>query len=375
MGRSKTKTTSTLEPEEPEEKTENQDIMENLGAELAIARLTKKYGEGCFTSSNKILERPRRVVSISPAANKTIGGVPEGSWMSITGPEKVGKTTFALKIAANCQKLEYGVEENGIVRPRNVYIGDIEGRLKEMNLRGTHDLQEVQIIRSTEKKIYSSEDFLNIIIGIIKNDLGACVIIDSISALCDSGERDSDVGSQARGKGNQWIAQFTRKLNQLVPIRKSIVICMSHLIGDSSGKNKSGYIERTCRALLYQADIKIRASHKSYYPADSDEPVGQEIHWKVECSALGHVPNQKFTSFLRFGYGIDEVWEAIKLGLSVGLIKLDGSWYKCTYLENHLDQISLDEPPKAQGMEKLRNSMIQNPLYYDLLVKDLKELS
>ena len=70
-----------------------------------------------------------KTISISPAIDIALGGgIKEGSWLTLTGDPKSGKTTTAMQIAANCQK-----------EGRPIIYLDVEGRLKDMNFE-VHDL-------------------------------------------------------------------------------------------------------------------------------------------------------------------------------------------------------------------------------------------
>jgi recombination protein RecA len=131
--------------------------------------------------------------------------------------------------------------------------------------------------------------------------------------------------------------------------------------------NPTGYgaefKEKSGQAIAYQTDIKLRA--KSFKPwtlsADSTQ-IGQEIEWQVICSALGP-PGGNITSYIRYGQGVDKYMEAITLASDMGLIHKGGAWYTLTGLE---------DKPKFQGAEKVRNYLMENKTAYDDLVKNIK---
>ena len=71
-----------------------------------IAKIIKDYGK-IITTGTKVLEsqKNKKVISVSPAIDIALGGgILEGSWLTLTGDPKSGKTTTAMQIAANCQK-------------------------------------------------------------------------------------------------------------------------------------------------------------------------------------------------------------------------------------------------------------------------------
>jgi recombination protein RecA len=130
--------------------------------------------------------------------------------------------------------------------------------------------------------------------------------------------------------------------------------------------NPTGYgaefKEKSGQAIAYQTDIKLRA--KTFKPwtlsADSTQ-IGQEIEWQVVCSALGP-PGGNITSYIRYGQGVDKYMEAITLASDMGIIHKGGAWYTLT---------SLEDKPKFQGTEKLRQFVIDNPTVYDALTTEL----
>jgi recombination protein RecA len=84
----------------------------------------------------------------------------------------------------------------------------------------------------------------------------------------------------------------------------------------------------------------------------------------VVCSALGP-PGAVTTSFVRYGQGIDKYTELINLASDVGIINKGGAWYTITVL---------DDKPKFQGTEKVRNFLLENTEAYILVEKSVKEV-
>jgi recombination protein RecA len=89
-----------------------------------LSKLMKEYGN-IISDGDKVLQDKKNydVISVSPAIDIALGGgIKEGSWVTLTGDPKSGKTTTSMQIIANCQA------EN-----RPIIYLDVEGRLKEMN--------------------------------------------------------------------------------------------------------------------------------------------------------------------------------------------------------------------------------------------------
>lgn len=324
--------------------------------------VTKSFGDDIILSGNAIVDRKNIIIPVSPSLDIILnGGIPEGSFVVLTGQPKCGKTTTSLDFAATAQKPEY---QGTLKEPRQVYYLNIEGRLKKRDLEGIPglDLTKFHVIGSQQGKILHAEEYLQIAEKIINEIPGSVVIIDSYSALCTEAEITSEMDKMQRADGAKLLAKFCRKVANVIPVNKNIVIGITHLMGNPTGYGAE-FKEKSGQAIAYQTDIKLRA--KTFKPwtlsADSTQ-IGQEIEWQVICSALGP-PGGHITSYIRYGSGVDKYMEAITLGSDMGLIHKGGAWYTLTNLE---------EKPKFQGTEKLRHYLVENEKVYKDLVQSIK---
>lgn len=272
-------------------------------------------------------------------------------------------TTTSLDFCATAQKKEYahGSFKDG----REVYYLNIEGRLKKRDLEGIPglDLEKFNIIGSQEGKILHAEEYLQIAERIINEIPGSIIIIDSYSALCTEAEITSDMNKMQRADGAKLLAKFCRKVANVIPVNRNIVIGITHLMGNP-GMGHSEWKEKSGQAIAYQTDIKLKANYFSPWNLSTDSPqIGQEIHWQVMCSALG-APGGKITSYLRYGHGIDKQMELLNLAVDLGLVSKGGAWYTIP---------SVEGKPKFQGLEKTRQYIVDNPEVYQSLWTQVKE--
>lgn len=284
-------------------------------------------------------------------------------------------TLTALSFAAQCQK-----EENG---GRHVYYLNIEGRLKPMNLKGIAglNLDKMTIYRSTQEKILTAKDYLNLAFKAINTHPGSLIIIDSVSALCDEKEMDEGIGYENRGAGNKLFAGFCRQAANIVPVQNCMVWAIMHLT-QSQGMF-GGYTEKGSRTLQYQADIQMRVKFDKAWNVGGegkDKQIGQQVHWLIESCALGS-PGMEVDSYIRYGIGIDNIYEAINLGCQLGLISKAGAWMTLDYMERHLKLLKSevwDEATiklvKTQGAEKMYKLLSDNPKWISALEKEIKAI-
>jgi recombination protein RecA len=330
------------------------------------------YGENVILNPQDIIDRPRQVIPVSPAIDIGLsGGIPEGSTVVFSGPAKAGKTTTALQFVANAQKEEYG--------GRHCYYLDVEGRLKNINLTGIQglNLDKFTPIRSSEDKLLTGEDYLEIAEKAIKTHPGCVVIIDSLSAIIPELELTCKLNAQLRASTPKLLAHFFKRVGGSIPITNTILINMQHFIANTSGyglqKEEDGgnYVK-------YQSDVKLRIKQVKYWTnSDSETPIGQVVNWEVIYSALG-APGQKVDSYIRYGIGIDTCMELAQMGVLSQLIRKKGAWYTCDFMKSHLDVMGVEEWDeklvRVQGENNLCDFLREHPPYLELLEQKCKEL-
>ena len=186
----------------------------------------------------------------------------------------------------------------------------------------------------------------------------------------------NEINGQIRAGTPKLLSSFCKQMGTVVPIQKTIIIIIQHLIANTSGYGKA-YIEDGGQKIKYQSDIKLRSKGvKKWSVGNSDTPIGQIISWTVEHSALGP-PGAVVDSYLSYGKGIDSVCEWINLGADFGLISKAGAWFTCNFMEDHEKEakaIEFDPTTKFQGQEKLYQFLQGNPDLLKLLESDIKAM-
>jgi recombination protein RecA len=320
--------------------------------------INKKYSisgiDGTFIKEHKKL-----IIPSTPALDIELhGGIPEGSWTLISGKKKTGKTTMAMQIAANAQRMG-----------KYVYYMNVEHRFDEKNLTTVRhfstDSSQFKLYQSKEGVILSAQDFLNMTADIMSKHKGCVVILDSISSLCSDNELLKDIGEAARPEGPKMFGQFCRKMASTVPINKITFIGILHLIANTSGYGPA-FMEDGGNKIQYQTDTKLLCKGASSWDIGSDDnkkKIGQIVDWEVTFSALGP-PGGVAKSYLRYGYGYDDAWEIMNIAIDLNIILKSGNWF---YPKPE------DETIKFQGQPKLHQYLVDNPQECDLLYQKIKE--
>lgn len=307
-----------------------------------LAQIEREYGKVVQSGVETINEK-RAVIPVSPAVDSiTDGGVPEGTWVTAAGKYGSGKSTTALRLAANAQRPEFG--------GRSVYYLDVEGRLDAKLMGGVRGLNPepplFNHIVSTPDRILSAEDFLEIGTLALNGDHGCVLIIDSPSAFCTEGNRSEGVRAVDRGSANKAFGTFIRQNAQVVRVRKSIVWSSLHLVQTQS-QYGTGWTEKVAELMKYVSSTMLRIRYTQDWrvgPKDKSILIGQRLFWEVDKAALG-APGRQAEGYIRYGIGLDDTQELIGPAVDFGLIEKSGTWYSLSYLG--------ENPPKVQGLEKV----------------------
>lgn len=335
-----------------EEKIDDQD--DGLGD------LIKKFGKETFVNAKSIVDSKSVVIPVSPAIDMVLGGgIKEGTFVVTTGPPKVGKTSMCLDFAATAQQSQYDSPEWG---PRHIYFIGVEERLRDRDITGIQHLDpnRVTVIKSSPGNLLSGEQYIDISEQLINTRPGCIFIIDSFSALCTAGERAANIADRYRADSPLLLAKFCRRIANVIPVNKSIVMGITHMIANQGGAGMSPWSEASGRKVQYQSDVKLKASHCEAWKVGETQ-IGQDVHWTCQWSALGP-PGGKCISKFRYGFGIDKQAELVEMAVNFGLITKSGAWYRFA------------DGTQAQGLEKTRDRLVSDTQLYNDLYSQIRTM-
>ena len=348
-----------------------------------LKKTIKEYGHIVKSGEDVLKEKSDYgVISIGPAIDLALGGgVREGCWLTLTGDPKSGKTTTSLQIAANCQN-----------EGRNVIYLDVEGRMKDMNFQIDGLDPSKMLVIAPEDKPLSAEVFLQTAYDMMSHpdNHKAVLIIDSISSLIPEKELVGDF-SPGRAGLPKTLSIFTKKIGQLLPRQRGLIIAITHYIANTAGFGKAKLSDGGNK-IQYQADTRMeigsggeKISAVKPWTNSDGERIGQLVNWRIVCSSMG-APGGQVQSYIRYGHGIDKVQEVLMLACDVGLIDKAGAWYTCSFMaDDSMHEIAkrtTDVSPsdddyltkfKFQGQDNLYEFLKSNPECVSFLESQIKE--
>lgn len=315
-------------------------------SDVVSSSVISKYGD-VVHSGTEVLEaiNSLQVIGLSPALDIALGGgLREGSVVVMTGDPKSGKTTTALHFASKCQALG----------KRVIYV-NTEGRLSRQNFDGIKGLEsdKILIVESTDDKILSAQDFLNIIEIYINNDPGCLIIADSLSNMVPEDELNGEIRTGVRNALPRLLSMFFKRISGTLMKNKTILVCITHNIANTGGSPYAPSKMADCGNMLqYQAGTNMVITHRGKWqvPKDTGPHVGQIANWNIKTSCAGGIPNSTAESWIRYGIGIDETQEVVQIACEFRLIKTSGAWYTIQCAVENVDHPSIKQYLESQAI-------------------------
>ena len=282
--------------------------------DAAMAQIEKAYGKGSImklgdSKANMNIETvPTGSLSLDIALG--LGGVPKGRIIEVYGPESSGKTTVALHMVAQVQKL------GGIAG----FI-DAEHALDPVYAKNIGvDVDNLYISQPD-----NGEQALEITETMVRSGAIDIIIVDSVAALVPKAEIDGEMGDSHVGLQARLMSQALRKLTAIVSKSNCIVIFINQL------REKVGIMfgnpETTTggRALKFYSSIRLDVRRIESLK-QGGEVVGNRTRIKVVKNKIA--PPFKEAEFdIMFGQGISREGDVLDLAANTDVVNKSGAWY------------------------------------------------
>lgn len=311
------------------------DDQRKLSLENTISRIEKAYGKG---SIMKLGADSKLEIEAIPTGSLTldyalgVGGIPRGRIIEIYGPESSGKTTLALHMLAEAQKMD------GIA----AFI-DAEHALDPVYAKNLGVDIENLIISQPD----TGEQALEITEALVRSNAVDLIVVDSVAALVPKAEIEGEMGDSHMGLQARLMSQALRKLTGAINKSKSSVIFINQLrekIGVMFGNPET---TTGGRALKFYASIRMDIRRTDTLKK-GDEMIGNRVKVKVVKNKVA--PPHKVAEFdIMYGKGISKSGTTIDMGVLSDVIIRSGAWY------------SYEDQKLGQGRENSKEFLEQNP--------------
>lgn len=302
--------------------------------ETAISQLEKTYGKGTVM---KLGDKTDMNVDHIPTGSLTldialgIGGLPRGRIVEIFGPESSGKTTIALHVAAEAQKL--GGE---------VAFIDVEHALDPIYASNLGVNIDSLLVSQPD----TGEQALEITEALVRSGAIDVIIVDSVAALVPKAEIEGDMGDAHVGLQARLMSQALRKLTGAIAKSNCVAIFINQLrekVGVSYGPSE---VTTGGRALKFYATVRIDVRRAEAIKVGT-ETIGNRTKAKVVKNKIAP-PFREAEFDIMYGKGISRDGEIIDLALKLDIVRRSGAWF-------YYGDISI-----GQGRENAKKYIMEN---------------
>jgi len=307
--------------------------------EAALGQIEKQFGKGSvmklgdFNAMN-VEAIPTGALSLDIALG--IGGIPRGRIIEIYGPESSGKTTLALHMIAEAQKMG---GEAGFI--------DAEHALDPVYAKHLG----VDIDNLIVSQPDTGEQALEIAEALVRSGAMDIIVIDSVAALVPKAEIDGDMGDSHIGLQARLMSQALRKLAGAINKSKCVIVFINQL------REKVGIMfgnpETTAggRALKYYASVRLDIRKVENLKQDG-EVIGNRAKVKVVKNKVAP-PFREAEFDIMYGKGISKEGNVLDLGVNLDIVEKSGSWF------------SYNGERIGQGRENVKKYFRENPKIMD----------
>ena len=303
--------------------------------QTAISQIEKNFGKGTVM---RLGDRPDMNVDAIPTGSLAldaalgIGGVPKGRIIEIYGPESSGKTTLALHILAEAQKM--GGE---------VAFVDAEHALDPVYAAALGVDTDNMLISQPD----TGEQALEITDALVRSGAVDAVVVDSVAALVPKQEIEGEMGDTFVGLQARLMSQALRKLAGTIAKTNCVVIFINQLrmkIGVMYGNPET---TTGGNALKFYSSVRLDV-RRTEAIKEAGNVIGNRTRVKVVKNKVAPPFREAYFDIM-YGQGISKWGELVDLAVEMEIIQKSGSWF------------SMGDERIGQGKDSVKTFLQTNP--------------
>ena len=316
--------------------------------ETALAQIEKQFGKGAVMKlganvTMQVDAIPTGSLGLDLALG--IGGVPRGRVVEVYGPESSGKTTLALQILAEAQKM--GGE---------VAFIDVEHALDPTYASALGvDIDSLLVSQPD-----TGEQAMEICEALVRSGAIDAVVVDSVAAMVPRAEIEGEMGDSHVGLQARLMSQALRKLTGVIGKTNTVCIFINQLRDKVGVIYGSPEVTTGGRALKYYSSVRIDVRRIEGLKDSTGAFIGNRTRAKVVKNKVAP-PFREAEFDIMFGEGISKVGEILDLGVKLGAVQKSGAWFN--YGEMRL----------GQGRDNAKAYLKEHPEVADEIEKIVRE--
>ena len=315
--------------------------------QTALSQIEKNFGKGTVM---RLGDRPEMNVDAIPTGSLAldaalgIGGVPKGRIIEIYGPESSGKTTLALHILAQAQKM--GGE---------VAFVDAEHALDPVYAAALGVDTDNMLVSQPD----TGEQALEITDALVRSGAVDAVVVDSVAALVPKQEIEGEMGDTFVGLQARLMSQALRKLAGTIAKTNCVVIFINQLrmkIGVMYGNPET---TTGGNALKFYSSVRLDVRRVEAIK-EGGEVVGNKTRVKVVKNKVAPPFREAYFDIM-YGEGISKWGELVDLAVQYDVVQKSGSWF------------SMGEERIGQGKDSVKAFLQENPEIAETVEAQVRE--